>query len=231
MTENNLAALCGQAASEFHLPTRGLEQTAPPQIPPGVPAQLMSRRPDLREAERRLAAADEDIGVARSEFLPTFTVEGNAGLQAAYGSELFEAESRALSIMGTVHIPIFEGGRNLADLRAARARREAALANYRGAAIRALKEVETAMSDLRQQAAQAEARQRAVDDAGQVLGLSQRRYLEGAVNYFDVVDAQRSRLSAELNGVRTLEARFDSTVNLVQAIGGAWDSQQAPKAK
>ena len=226
-TENNLAALCGQSASEFHLPVRGLADTAPPAIPPGVPMLLLSRRPDLREAERRLAAADADIGVARAQFLPTFNIQGSAGLEAAYGSELFEADSRALSIMGTIHVPIFEGGRNLADLRAARARREAALASYRGTAITAYKEVETALSDLRLRADQAEARRRAVADAGQVLDLSQKRYLEGSTNYFDVVDAQRSRLGADLNAVQTLEARFAATVTLVRAIGGSWGAPDA----
>ena len=225
--ENDLAVLCGQTASTFHLPERPLEDTSPPVIPPGVPMGLLAHRPDLREAERRLAAADEQIGVARAEFLPTFNIQGNAGLEGAYGSELFDADSRALSVMGTVHIPIFEGGRNLANLRAARAQREAALAAYRGAALTAYKEVETALSDLRRRASQAEARRHAVADAGDVLELSQRRYLEGSTNYFDVVDAQRSRLGAELNGVQTLEARFAATVELVRAIGGSWNSPAA----
>ena len=226
-TENNLAAVCGQTASTFHLPERGLEDTPPPTIPPGVPMLLLSRRPDLQEAERRLAAADEDIGVARAEFLPTFNIQGNAGLEAADRNELFDADSRALSVMGTVHIPIFEGGRNVANLRAARARREVALATYRGTAITAYKEVETALSDLRRRASQAEARGRAVVDAKQVLDLSQKRYLEGSTNYFDVVDAQRSRLGAELNGVQTLEARFAATVELIRSIGGSWSSDDA----
>ena len=230
--ENDLAALCGQTASGFHLPEKPLEDTPPPSVPPGVPMLLLARRPDLRESERRLAAADEDIGAAKAEFLPTFNIQGSAGLEAAYSSELFDADSRALSIMGTIHVPIFEGGRNVANLRAARARREAALASYRGTAITAYKEVETALSDLRRRASQAEARRHAVADAGQVLELSQRRYLEGTTNYFDVVDAQRSRLGAELNGVQTLEARFAATVELVRAIGGNWNSpDQSATAK
>ena len=231
-TENNLAELCGQPASTFRVAEHPLEDTPPPTIPPGVPMALLSHRPDLRESERHLAAADQDIGVARADFLPTFNIQGNAGLEAAYGSELFDADSRALSVMGTVHVPIFEGGRNAANLRAAKARRDLALAAYRGTAITAYKEVETALSDLRRQAAQADARRRAVADTGDVLGLSQRRYLEGAVNYFDVVDAQRSRLGAELNAVQTLEARFAGTVALVRAIGGSWTSEaKAPTGK
>ena len=188
--------------------------------------QLLSRRPDLVEAERQFVAADERIGVARAQFLPTFNIEGNAGFESADDDQLFESRSRALSVLGRIHVPIFEGGRNVADLRAAKARREGALAAYRATAITAYREVETSLSDLRQRAAQAEARQHAADDAGQVLGLSQKRYIEGATNYFDVVDAQRSLLGAELNRVQTLNARFAATISLVRAIGGGWSAGQ-----
>ena len=228
-TENNLAALCGEPASTFHLPVRLLDETLPPTVPPGVPMQLLARRPDLIEAERRLASANEDIGVAKANFLPTFNIRGNAGQEAAYAHEFFDADSRALSMLGEVRIPIFEGGRNVAALGAARARREVALAAYRGTAITAYKEVETALSDLRQRAAQADARHRANADAAQVFQLSQERYLAGAVNYFDVVDAQRTMLSAELNGVETLQSRFAATIALVRAIGGGWATEGATK--
>ena len=221
-TENDLAALCGEPASTFHLPARLLDETQPPTVPPGVPMQLLARRPDLIEAERRLASANEEIGVAKANFLPTFNIRGNAGQEAAFASEFFDADSRALSVIGEVHIPIFEGGRNVAALAAARARREAALAAYRGAAITAYKEVETALSDLRQRALQAEARHRANADAAQVFQLSQERYLAGSTNYFDVVDAQRTMLGAELNGVQTLQSRFAATIALVRAVGGGW---------
>ena len=222
--ENNLAALCGQPASTFRVPVRPLEDSPLPAVPSGVPMQLLSRRPDLVEAERQLFAADESISVARAQFLPTFNIEGNAGFESANGDQLFDEQSRALSVLGRIHIPIFEGGRNEADLRAAKARREGALAAYRATAITAYKEVETSLSDLRQRAAQAEARQHAADDAGQVLGLSQKRYIEGATNYFDVVDAQRSLLGAELNRVQTLDARFAATIALARAIGGGWSA-------
>ncbi len=221
-TENNLAALCGQPASTFHLPANLLEDAPPPTVPPGVPMQLLARRPDLIEAERRLASANEEIGVAKANFLPTFSIRGNAGLEAAFADEFFDADSRALSVIGEVHVPIFEGGRNIAELRAARARRDGALAAYRGTAVTAYKEVETALSDLRQRAVQAQARYRANADAAQVFQLSNERYLAGSTNYFDVVDAQRTMLNAELNGVQTLQARFAATIALVRAIGGEW---------
>ena len=227
--ENNLAALCGQPASAFHMPPRPLEQTVPPAIPAGVPMQLLGRRPDLAEAGLRVISAVERIGAAKAQFLPTFNIQGSAGLESAYDNQLFDAQSRALSILGTIHIPIFEGGRNLADLRAARARRDEAEANYRATAITAYKEVETALSDLRRRATQAEARRRAVTDAGQVLDLSQKRYLEGATNYLDVVDAQRLQLGADINAVQTLDARFAATIALIRAIGGAWNTPAEAK--
>ncbi len=230
-SENNLAALCGQPASTFHVPARPLEESPLPTVPAGVPMQLLSRRPDLVEAERSLTAATENISVARAQFLPTFNIEGNAGFESADADKLFDTESRALSVLGRIHVPIFEGGRNEADLRAAKARRDGALAAYRATAITAYKEVETALSDLQRRAAQADARRRAADDAGQVLGLSQKRYIEGATNYFDVVDAQRSLLGAELNRVQTLDARFASTISLVRAIGGAWPENSRPPGK
>ena len=184
--------------------------------------QLLARRPDLIEAERRLAAANEDIGVAKANFLPTFSIRGNAGQEAAYSHRVLRRGQPGALGDRRDHVPIFEGGRNVAQLAAARARHEAALAAYRGTAITAYKEVETALSDLRQRAAQAEARHRANADASQVFQLSQERYLAGATNYFDVVDAQRTMLGAELNGVQTLQGRFAATVALVRAMGGGW---------
>jgi multidrug efflux system outer membrane protein len=227
--ENNLAALCGQSASSFHVAVRPLDRSAPPAIPPGVPMQLLARRPDLAEAERRVASAAEQIGAAKAQFLPTFNIQGSAGLESGSDNQLFEAQSRELSVLGTIHIPIFEGGRNLADLRAARARRDEAEAGYRSTAITAFKEVETALSDLQLRATQAEARQRAVADAGQVLDLSQKRYLEGATNYLDVVDAQRLQLGAEISAVQTLDGRYTATISLVRAIGGSWVSAAEQK--
>ena len=221
-TENVLAVLCGQVASEFRIAADPLEDVAPPAVPPGIPADLLTHRPDLAEAERRLNAANEEIGVARARLLPTFNIQANAGFESADYQQVFDAQSRALAVLGTIDIPIFEGGRNIAGLREARSRRDEALAQYRGTALTAFREVETALSDVRQRVAQADARRRAIADANEVLELSQRRYLEGAVNYFDVVDAQRSLLGAELNNVQTLDGRFTATVSLIQAIGGGW---------
>jgi multidrug efflux system outer membrane protein len=227
--ENVLAVLCGRVASDFHLAPDPLEDVAPPAVPPGIPADLLVHRPDLAEAERRVDAANEEIGVARARLLPTFSIQANAGFETADQEHLFDAQSRAMSVLGAIDIPIFEGGRNIAGLRAARARRDEAVAQYRGTALTAFREVETALSDVQQRIAQADARRRAIADSNEVLELSQRRYLEGAVNYFDVVDAQRSLLGSELSNVQTLDGRFTATIALIRAIGGGW-SQAGPVA-
>jgi multidrug efflux system outer membrane protein len=222
-TENVLAALCGQVASDFRLAPDPLEDVQPPDVPPGIPADLLAHRPDLAEAGRRVDAASEEIGVARARLLPTFSIRADAGFESADQEHLFDAQSRAMSVLGKIDIPIFEGGRNIAGLREARARRDEAVAQYRGTALSAFREVETALSDVRQRILQADARRRAIADSNEVLELSQKRYLAGAVDYFDVVDAQRSLLGSELSNVQTLDGRFSATVALIRAIGGGWE--------
>jgi len=187
----------------------------------------MVQRPDLIEAERKIAAASEGVRVARAQLLPTLDLEGDAGYESARFNQLFEGQSRTWSAMVEVQIPIFEGGRNAANLRAARQRRDEALAAYREATLTAFKEVENALADLRLRATQAEARERAVKNARHVLDLSQQRYTEGAVEYFDVIDAQRLLLDAELSRIQTLAARYAATVELVRALGGAYEEAAA----
>jgi multidrug efflux system outer membrane protein len=133
-----------------------------------------------------------------------------------------ENRSSIWSAIAQVKVPIFEGGRNAANLRAAKERREEALAAYRQAAVTAFKEAENALLDLRQRAIQAESRERAVTNARRVLTLSQQLYEVGEVNYFEVTDAQRLLLGAELSRVQTANARYAATVALIRALGGGY---------
>lgn len=230
--ENNLAALCGKKAGEFHVPAHPLGETPPPEIPRGVPASLMTQRPDLVEAERRLAGTGEGIRIARAGLFPVFNIQGNYGFESAQFGQLFEDRSHEWSITAGIEVPIFEGGRNAARLQAAKAQRAEALAAYRQTALTAFKEVENALLDLRQRATQAETRARAALQAGRVLDSSQKRYTEGAVNYFEVIDAQRLLLSAELLQVQTLQARYAATIDLIRALGGNYEpaARDVPKA-
>jgi multidrug efflux system outer membrane protein len=220
--ENTLAVLCGEAASTFRLPSEALGEHAPPAVPIGVPADLLAHRPDVAQAERQVAAASEAIGVARAQGLPTFTIQGSVGLESSDYHHLFDADSRDLRVMPTINIPIFEGGRNEANLRAARAVYRQAAASYRDVVLGAYRDAESALNDLRGRAVQAEAQGRAATSAQHVLDLTQDRYRKGAVNYFDVVDAERELLSIQLGSAQTLDSRYTATVALVRALGGGW---------
>lgn len=221
--ENQLAALCGQVASGFHLASRPVTNLTPPDVPPGVPSALLMRRPDLVEAGQRLAATAEGVKAARADFFPTFNFTGNYGYESAEFGQLFEERSHVWTIGGAVQIPIFEGGRNSANLQAARARREEALSAYRQTALTAFKEAENALVALQQRRSQAEARARAATSAERVLKLTQDRYQEGAITYFEVIDAERGELSAALQQVQTVAARFLATIDLIRALGGGYE--------
>ncbi len=220
--ENALAELCGQSSSVFRVEARPLDELSPPAVPSTIPAQLMSRRPDLVEAERRIAAAEAGVKAARAQFYPAVSLMGTAGLESSQDNQLVENQSRTWSISGAINIPIFDGGRNASNLKAARARDEEAYAAYRETALSAFREVENALSNLRQRAAQAEARQRALDNARRVFEASQKSYADGGLTYFEVVDAERVLLSAERARVRTLGSRYAATVDLIRATGGGY---------
>jgi len=225
--ENALAVLCGQPASDFHVAPQPLDQVPFPAVPMIIPAQLLSQRPDLVEAEHRIAAAAAGEKVARAEFYPVINVQGAIGFESSQDNLLLEGQSHTWAIGGTINIPIFNGGRNAADLRAARARKEEAYDAYRQAALVALREVEDALSSLRSRVAQADARQRAVADARRVFSASQHSYGEGGLTYFEVIDSQRVLLAAELAGVRTQSARYAAAVDLIRAMGGTFEPAAA----
>jgi multidrug efflux system outer membrane protein len=228
--ENALAVLCGQSASTFHVDPRPLEQLSPPAIPATIPAQLLAQRPDLVEAEHRITAAGEGVKAARARFYPAVTVQGGYGFESSEANQLLENQSHTWLIAGAINIPIFDGGRNSSDLKVARSRNDEAVAAYHEAALRAFREVEDALANLRQRALQAEARKRAVDDARKVFEASAKSYRDGGLTYFEVVDSQRVLLGAELAQVQTLSIRYAATVDLIRASGGGfWDDEPAAR--
>jgi len=220
--ENAVAVLCGRPASDFQMAAQPLEHTRLPTVPATIPAQLLARRPDLIEAERRIAAASESIKAARAQFYPRFNLLANYGYESAEFSELAKDDSRVWSIAGAISIPIFEGGRTTARVGAAKSQAEEALAAYRQTALTAFREAEDALSALRQRTLQASARERASKDSRRVFDALQQTYLQGGINYLDVIDAQRVLLSAELAEVDTLHARYAATIDLIRAMGGSY---------
>ena len=222
--EHAVAALQGLPASEFKAPVRGLD-LQPPQIPVALPSELVQRRPDIATAERDVAAANAQIGVAKSAFYPSLSLGGTgAGFQSQDITKLVDAPSGVWSLGLSLVGPLITGGRNRAQLASARAAYDENVANYRESVLTAFQQVEDALSGLNALAAASESQQRTVDDAERTLTLANARYTGGLVTYLDVITAQEQiltneRLSAQIQGQRMV-----TSVLLVKALGGGWDS-------
>jgi multidrug efflux system outer membrane protein len=219
--ENALGTLCGQAASGFSLPpTTRLYR--PPPIPAGLPADLLERRPDVAQAERSMAAASEGIGIARAAFFPSIRLTGSAGTESVELQDIFHWENRIWSVGPNVTLPLFEGGRNRAELERSRAAYREAVANYRSQVLTAFHEVEDGLIGMRLLKAQFEAQMRAVNAARKAADLSRLRYKEGLVSYFEVVQADRTALETEIAAYALNGQRMVTTVLLIKALGGGW---------
>jgi multidrug efflux system outer membrane protein len=224
--ENALAVLCGKPASDFTVAALPLDG-APPQVPAGLPSTLLERRADVAEAERGLAAANAQIGVAQAAFFPVLRLTGSAGYVSAELGDLFKRTSEVWSLGPSLSLPIFAVGRNLANVQAVRAQYDEALAAYRQRVLVAFADVENALANLQHRGAQAQAQAQVVEAARQAATLSNSRYQQGLVNFLEAVDAERSRLQAERAAVQVLSERLLSTVLLIKALGGAWDVEPA----
>ena len=221
--ENALATLVGQSASSFRFAREDLGRSPPPRVPPGLPSALLERRPDVAEAERELASANAQIGVAVAAFFPRITITGAAGFESATITDVLSPGSKIWQIGPSVSIPIFEGGRNTANLQATRARYDQGVARYRQQVLVAFQDVENALGDLRYLAQQAEAQDRAVESARRTLQLSQDQYRQGAVTFLDVTDSERTLFGNERTAAQLLGQRMQATVQLIKALGGGWD--------
>ncbi len=228
--ENALATLVGQPASSFRLHRRPLTAT-PPHIPVGLPSGLLERRPDIAEAERALAEANARIGVAVAAFFPVVRLTGAAGFESANAGMVFDWPSRFWQLGPSVTLPIFEGGRNIANLKLERARYDEGVARYRQQVLVAFQDVENALVDLRTLSVQAAAQGRAVQAARRTLELSQNSYGKGATTLIDVVDAERTLLGDERTSTQILGQRLQATVQLIKALGGGWDNGEKAEGK
>jgi multidrug efflux system outer membrane protein len=219
--EHSLAVLVGTPPESFHL-TSPILTGLPPEIPAGTPSDLLERRPDVAQAERTMAAANARIGVAKAAFFPVVKLVGTAGLESVNFGSLFDWPSRMWAVGPSISLPIFEGGRNVANLSRAQATYVEAVAEYRQQVLVAFQEVEDGLSGLNLLARQAAAEQRAVSSAQRAYDLANSRYQEGSVSYLYVVDIQRTLLENQREAVQTLGQRFVTSVLLVQALGGGW---------
>lgn len=224
--QDALAVLVGQDAASFLLPPSAENITAP-SIPPGLPSELLERRPDIASAERALAAANARIGVAKAAFFPALSLTGSAGYDSGESGQLFRADSRIWAFGPSVYIPLFQGGRNKANYQRAKAAFEENLAAYRQQVLVAFREVQEALAVQRLLSEEAEAQDRAVASARRAAELAQLRYRSGYVSYLDVVDAQRTELGNERASVQLSSDRLNTEVALIKALGGGWSARSA----
>lgn len=222
-----LATLCGQPATSFAL-SETANSLSVPAFPAELPSELLEHRPDIAAAERRMAAANADVGVAHAAFYPTVTLNGLAGFQSISASTLFNWESRLWSVGPTLSLPLFTGGRNRAQLAAARAAYDATVADYRQTVLSAFQEVEDQLAAQRLLAQQYAAEDAALKSARRTLEISLSRYKGGVITYLEVAVAQGIALNHEQTVVQLNATRLASSVALIKALGAGWT---APEAK
>jgi multidrug efflux system outer membrane protein len=225
-TENQLSILLGRNPGGIKRGRPLSGQTFPPTVPAGLPSALLERRPDIRQAEAGLVAANARIGVAKAAFFPQISLTGVFGVESAALSDLFTGPSRVWQFGPTVTLPIFNAGRNRANLRLVEARQEEALIRYEQAIQQAFREVEDALVAHRK-AREALAEQgAAVRASREALGIAEFRYASGLTSYLSVLDAQRTLLAAEVAESRTLLSQLVAAVQLYRALGGGWDAER-----
>ena len=227
-TRHALAILCGKAPMDFVVAVPATERANVPLIPPGLPAVLLEHRPDVAAAERRMAAANADIGMAKAAFFPAIKFNGLAGWQSVGAGSWFDWPSRFWSVGPNVELPLFTGGLNRANLARTRAAYDEAVADYRQTVLGAFGEVEDSLAAERWLAEEWTADNEAVIAASHALDIANNRYRAGLVTYLDVAAAQTEALNQERNAVELQGARLNACVNLIKAIGWVWTTTPQP---
>ena len=225
--EHAIAVLVGRPASTFSLPPLALT-TPPPPVPPGVPSDLLQRRPDIAAAERSVEAANAQIGVARAAYFPSVILSGTGGFESSALGTLIQGPSGFWSLAGSAAELIFDGGQRRGVTEQMKAAYDASVANYRQTVLTAFQEVEDNLAALRLLQDEAATQNAAVTAAQRSLSLSTTRYTGGVTNYLEVTTAQSAALSNEISALNILTRRMSASVLLIKAIGGGWDVSQIP---
>ena len=225
--EHAIATLIGKPASGFSIPVRPLT-VVPPSIPIGVPSQLLERRPDIAAAERTMASANAQIGVATAAFYPTLTLSAGGGLESSALSTLFNWPSRFWSIGGSAAETLFDAGLRRATVNQFVATYNVDVANYRQTVLTAFQQVEDNLATVRILSEQIKHQQDAVQSAQKFVDLETNRYKNGIDPYIDVVTSQTTLLNDQQSLASIQIQRMTATVSLIEALGGGWDRSQLP---
>lgn len=226
--EHAVAVIMGKAPAEFTLPPLPLG-APPPAIPIGVPSELLERRPDIAAAERRVASANAQIGLAESAYYPLVNIMGTGGFESGSITTLLQGPGAMWAIGGSLVQTIFDGGRRRASTDEAKASYDSAVASYRQTVLTSFQQVEDNLAALRILEQEAAVQSTAVQAAQRSLELSNSRYEGGVTSYLEVITAQNAALSDELSAVNILGRRMASAVLLIEAIGGGWDRGSLPQ--
>jgi NodT family efflux transporter outer membrane factor (OMF) lipoprotein len=226
--EHAIAVLTGKPPSQFNLPSSPL-RASPPAIPPGLPSDLLERRPDIAASERRMQESNAQIGVAKSAYYPLVTLTGSGGFESGVFTTLLQGPSGLWAIGAAASETLFEGGRRRGATEQAQAAYRQSIDNYRQTVLGAFQDVEDNLASLRILNDEEVVQQSAVSSAEHSLALSINRYKGGIVNYLEVITAQNAALADEVTEVSILTRRMQASVLLVKAIGGSWNVSQIPR--
>jgi NodT family efflux transporter outer membrane factor (OMF) lipoprotein len=225
--EHAVAVLIGKPPADFSLPPLPLT-TPPPPIPVGIPSELLERRPDISAAERRVASANAQVGLAKTAYYPSLDIFGAGGFESGSITTLLQGPSALWSIGASSLMTVFDVGRRRALNDEARASYDSTVASYRETVLGAFQQVEDNLAALRILEQEAGVQAVAVQAAQRSLDLSNTRYEGGVTSYLEVITAQNAALADEVTAVNILGRRMANAVLLIQALGGGWDRSSLP---
>ncbi len=228
--EHAIAILIGKPPAELSIAAAGI-RTTPPSVPVGVPSGLLERRPDIAAAERQMAAANEQIGIAKAAFYPAVSLSVSAGLQSSTIAQWLTWPSHLWSVGPQLVLTAFDAGRRRAQTDAAQAAYDATVANYRQTVLTGFQQVEDNLSALRVLAEEARIADEAVEAALQSLEISSYQYEAGTADYLQVISSQTIALQIQISAINILTRRMVASVLLIEALGGGWDSSLIPAQK
>ncbi len=225
LLEHAIAALLGLSASTFSIEP-AIVDIKLPQIPSGMPATLLERRPDIAAAQRRMMAANANIGVARAAYFPNLTLGGQGGVESTSFSKWLTAPSTFWAIGPNAVLSVFDGGLRRAQVAQARAEFDASAANYRGTVVAAFQQVEDSLAELNHYDDAAAQENAAVNAAQRTLDLSMALYVQGATDYLTVVNSQTALLQTKLQSLDLETLQLRASVDLIRALGGGWQDSR-----
>ncbi|HTV53845.1 MAG TPA: efflux transporter outer membrane subunit, partial [Terriglobia bacterium] len=228
--EHAIAVLAGKPPAAFTLAPSPLNAT-PPRIPVGVPSDLLQRRPDIAAAERRVAEANEQVGIARAAYFPTVVLSATAGFEGTSPLNWLTWPTRFWAAGPGLAETLFDGGQRRATSQAARAGYDATVATYRQTTLTAFQQVEDSLAALRILEHETQQQKQAVTSAQETLQLFMNRYKGGVDTYLQVITAQTAELANERNEIDIMRRRMEASVLLIKALGGGWNASRLPQGR